>query len=80
MTTNKKLHTCGCPSCKDTRLKKFFTRGDYVVIGVFAVLFFPIALWILKKPRHHYCKACGHSIHAKEKGSLVYPISSRVGG
>lgn len=74
MGTNRHLHRCACPECRTSKLKKFFTRGDYVVIGIFSVLCFPVALWVWTKPRHHYCKSCGHSVHTKERGRLIKPF------
>ncbi len=49
-------------------MKKFFTRGDKVVIWVFVILCFPVALWIWIRPRHYHCPKCGYGLHARPCG------------
>jgi hypothetical protein len=60
-------------------LKKFFTRGDKLVITIFAcsVVLIPVAIWILFHPRHFHCPRCGYGLHPRPCGKRAASLKRK---
>jgi len=48
-----------CSQCKKCVMSRHFSIMDYIGMTIFAILFFPVTIWIYLNPRYLYCRGCG---------------------
>ncbi len=48
-----------CPRCQRAIMSRSFSAADWVGIVLFAIPFFPLAIWIYLNPRYLFCRNCG---------------------